>query len=103
MRRVDLKWSMTILTPRNFSTAVPRAILTALAIACAGQAAASPTEIVIEGENTFPENITSTRDGTIITGSVGSGGIFKAAPGFLMCAPYIRKAHGGRDAPAFRS
>jgi sugar lactone lactonase YvrE len=95
MRHFHLKMGLSILTRRNRTTALSRVILTALAIACAGQAAASPTEIVIEGANTFPENITSTRDGTIITGSVGSGGIFKAAPGATVATQWIAPGDNG--------
>lgn len=95
MRHFHLKTGMSLLTSWNLSTALPRVILTAFAIACAGQAAASPTEIVIEGTNTFPENITSTRDGTIIISSVGSGGIFKAPPGAAVATQWIAPGDNG--------
>lgn len=55
----------------------------------------SPKEIVIEGPRTFPENITSTADGTIITGSVGSGGVFKAAPGAAAATLWIAAGDNG--------
>ena len=95
MRHFHFKIGMSLLTPRKLSTALPWVILIALAVAFAGQAAATPTEIIIEGTNTFPENITSTRDGTIITGSVGSGGIFKAAPGATVATQWIAPGDNG--------
>lgn len=95
MGHLHRKRSMSISTHQKPATALPRAILTALVIGCTGHAAASPTEIVIEGTNTFPENITSTRDGTIITGSVGSGGIFKAAPGAAIATQWIAPGDNG--------
>ena len=57
-----------------------KAGVAALMLGCAAQASAPRTEITIGGQNAFPENITSTRDGTIIASSVGSGGVFKAGP-----------------------
>jgi sugar lactone lactonase YvrE len=95
MRHFHGKMGMSLLMSWNLSTALPRVILTAFAIACAGHAAASSTEIVIEGANTFPENITSTRDGTIITSSVGSGGIFKAPPGAAVATQWIAPGDNG--------
>lgn len=50
---------------------------------------------MIEGQRTFPENITSTNDGTIITGSVGSGGIFKADPGAAVATQWISPGNNG--------
>ncbi len=61
----------------------------------AGQAASTPTEIVIDGPKVFPESITSARDGTIITSSVGSGGIFKAAPGSTIATQWIAPGDNG--------
>jgi len=54
-----------------------------------------PTEIVIDGARSFPESITSTEDGTIITGSVGSGGIFRAAPGAAVATQWIAAGDNG--------
>lgn len=53
------------------------------------------TELVIDGPRTFPENITSTADGAIITGSVGSGGIFRAAPGAAVATQWIVAGDNG--------
>lgn len=61
----------------------------------AAQAAPPRAEIVIEGSKVFPENITSTRDGTVITGSVGSGGVFRAAPGATAATRWIAAGDNG--------
>lgn len=89
------KRSMSIPSHQKPAIALRRAVLIALLMGCGGQAAASPTEIVIEGTNVFPENITSTRDGTIITGSVGSGGIFRAAPGAPTATQWVAPGDNG--------
>lgn len=72
-----------------------RTAIAALALSCAAQAAVPRTELVIEGPRPFPESITSTRDGTIITSSVGSGGIFKAAPGAATATQWIAAGDNG--------
>lgn len=69
--------------------------IAALALGCAAPAVAPRTELVIDGPTTFPESITSTRDGTIITSSVGSGGIFKAAPGAATATQWIAPGDNG--------
>jgi sugar lactone lactonase YvrE len=46
-------------------------------LAVAAQAAA-PAEIVIPGEKIFPESLTSTKDGSVIIGSVGARTIWRA-------------------------
>lgn len=58
-------------------------------------AAPPRTEIVIDGPQAFPENITSLRDGTVITGSVGSGGILKAGPAEAIAAQWIAPGDNG--------
>src|SRR6185295_3374658 len=40
--------------------------------------AAAPAEIVIPGEKIFPESLTSTKDGSVIVGSVGAKTIWRA-------------------------
>jgi hypothetical protein len=44
-------------------------------------AAAPPPEIVIAGEQIFPESITSTPDGAVIFGSIGQHALYRAPPG----------------------
>ncbi|WP_157039807.1 SMP-30/gluconolactonase/LRE family protein [Aquincola tertiaricarbonis] len=74
-----------------------RATLIAAALTMYGSAGASPprAEIIIEGSRTFPENITSTGDGVLITGSVGSGGIFRAAAGASIMSQWIAPGDNG--------
>lgn len=47
----------------------------------ASSAAAIPPSIDLPGERMFPENVTSTADGTLYAGSLGSGGIIRIKPG----------------------
>lgn len=75
--------------------ALVSAAIAAGASGCAAQPAPSRSEIVIGGARSFPENITSTKDGTIITGSVGSGGIFRAAPGAAVATQWIAPGDNG--------
>ncbi len=72
-----------------------RMVLSALMLGCTAQASPRPSEIVIDGPATFPENITSTRDGAIITGSVGSGGILMAPPGASVATQWIAPGDNG--------
>lgn len=46
-------------------------------------------EILVAGERVFPESITSTADGTIIVGSMGTGNVFRAAPGKTIAEEWI--------------
>lgn len=68
----------------------------ALAILASGCAAQEPrTQIVIDGARAFPENITAARDGTIFTGSVGTGGVLRAAPGAVRATQWIAPGDNG--------
>lgn len=95
MGYLNLKEGILILTGWNPGSALPKTAFAALMLGCAAQAAASPTELIIDGPNTFPESITSTLDGTIITSSVGSGGIFRAAPGATIATQWIAPGADG--------
>ncbi|BBC73805.1 conserved hypothetical protein [Altererythrobacter sp. B11] len=55
----------------------------------AAPAPAVPQDIVIAGENVFPESITSDAAGNIYVGS-GHGTIYRAAPGADTAQPWIR-------------
>ncbi len=57
--------------------------------------AASPSEIRIPGTQIFPESITSSRDGTIYIGSVGTGQVFRVQPGRDTAEAFIAKGTGG--------
>ena len=61
-----------------------------LAAAASQALAAGPAEIVIPGEKLATESLTSTRDGTVYVGSVGTGQIFRARPGAATAEPFIK-------------
>jgi sugar lactone lactonase YvrE len=64
-----------------------------VASACVAEAA--PAEVAIPGERAFPENLTSTRDGTLYIGSISEGGVMRAAPGAASAEPWIAPGAGG--------
>ena len=53
---------------------------------------AAPASIDLPGDRVFPENITSTRDGTLYVGSLGFGGIIRIKPGAAKAELWIK--HG---------
>jgi sugar lactone lactonase YvrE len=55
----------------------------------------SPASIILPGTRLFPESLTSTSDGTVIIGSVGTGTIFRAAPGTVMAGVWIQPGTDG--------
>jgi hypothetical protein len=74
--------------------AVLLALIATLAAGCAQDSspvtrAGVPVAITIPGEQIFPESITSTRDGSVIIGSLGTHQIFRAAPGASTAASWI--------------
>src|SRR5580700_10360120 len=61
-------------------------------------ALAVPTSIGLPGDRVFPENITSTKDGTLYVGSLGSGGIIRIKPGAAKAEIWIKPgAFGSRS------
>jgi sugar lactone lactonase YvrE len=52
--------------------------------------AEGPAQISIPGDKTFPESITATADGTLIIGSLGEGGVWRAAPGASTAEIWIK-------------
>lgn len=60
-----------------------------------GPAMAAPAAITLPGDRAFPENLTSTRDGTLFVGSMAEGGIKRAAPGATTAEPWIAPGAGG--------
>ena len=60
-----------------------------LGAAINGALAAGPPEIVIPGEKLATESLTSSADGTVYIGSVGTGQIFRAKPGAATAEPFI--------------
>ena len=75
-----------------------KSIALAIAVLSASVAQAAPTEIVLTGERIFPESLTSTRDGTVIVGSMGGKGIFRAKPGAATAEPWIAPGTEGSQA-----
>src|SRR5882757_480416 len=64
----------------------------------ASNAFAAPASISLPGDRVFPENITSTRDGTLYVGSLGSGGIIRIKPGAAKAELWIKHgAFGSRS------
>jgi outer membrane protein assembly factor BamB len=64
----------------------------------ASNAFAAPASIILPGDRVFPENITSTKDGTLYVGSLGSGGIFRIKPGATKADLWIKPgAFGSRS------
>lgn len=59
------------------------------AIASLATAASPPEQITIPGQGIFPESMTSTKDGSVIFGSIGTRQIFKARPGAAEAQAWI--------------
>lgn len=70
---------------------VGAALLTAPALA-AGQAR---SEVAINDTEVRPENLTSSRDGTVYFGSMTKGTIYRALPGTAMAEPWILASTAG--------
>ncbi len=63
-----------------FLKRIQRCILAVPLVFAAAAASAAPESIALPGDRVFPESITSTRDGTLYTGSLASGGIVRIRP-----------------------
>ena len=70
-------------------------LATTLMALAAGLAAQSRTEITLPGTLVFPESITSTKDGTLIVGSMGRGYILRIAPGQPTAEEWIKSGTNG--------
>jgi sugar lactone lactonase YvrE len=74
-------------------------VVTGLALALIGSTAASAADKVQIGDKgIFPESLTSTADGTLIVGSIGTGQIYKAAPGAATADSWIAAVTDGPTA-----
>jgi len=71
------------------------ALLIAAALGGAALAQGRGAELVIAGDRVFPESITSTRDGALFTGSLGGGGVMRAAPGAATATAWIAPGRDG--------
>jgi streptogramin lyase len=56
---------------------------------------AAPASIGLPGDRVFPENITSTQDGTLYVGSLGSGGIIRIKRGAAKAELWIKPGSFG--------
>lgn len=70
-------------------------VLASLAIGCASVYTHDADRVLLNGTKLFPESITSTRDGTLIAGSIGEGSIFRAAPGAVTAERWIMPRTNG--------
>jgi sugar lactone lactonase YvrE len=73
----------------------PLCVAVALGAAAVTQASAPPAEILIPGERVFPESLTSTRNGTVIIGSIGARTIYRAKPGSATAEAWIQPGTDG--------
>ena len=74
-------------TPRNIRNSIVAIVaLTALASAVQAQTRA---EVTISDSAVTPENLTSSKDGTVYFGSTSKGTIYRAAPGAARAEPWI--------------
>ena len=67
----------------------------AVALAAGLSAAPAVTEITLPGTLVFPESITSTADGTLISGSLGHGNVLRIAPGKTEAEEWIKPGTAG--------
>jgi len=81
----------------GLATTVAATVAAAVAAtAPAGRAlAAGPAEIVVPGEKLATESLTSSSDGTVYVGSIGTGQIFRAKPGAATAEPFIKPKTNG--------
>jgi hypothetical protein len=68
------------------------------AVAASGAQAAAPAEITIPGEKLFTESLTSTKDGSVIIGSIGGKTIFRTKPGAATAEAWIQPGTEGLGA-----
>lgn len=73
-------------------------LATGLLLAALGGAAAAADKVQIGDRGIFPESLTSTADGTLIVGSVGTGQIYRAAPGATTALSWIAPVTDGPTA-----
>jgi hypothetical protein len=59
---------------------------------------AAQSPIALPGDRVFPENITSTQDGTLYVGSLGSGGVYRIRPRNSHAQLWIRPGAYGSNA-----
>jgi len=73
-------------------------VLAGLALAALSGTAVAADKVQIGDTGVFPESVTSTADGTLIVGSIGTGQIYKAAPGATTADSWIAAVTDGPTA-----
>lgn len=73
-------------------------LVSGLMLALMGTTAYAADKVQIGDKGVFPESITSTADGTLIAGSVGTGQIYRAAPGATTAEGWIAAVTDGPTA-----
>jgi hypothetical protein len=84
-----------IIASRRAGRAATLTLVAALVAGAPGAAKAAPAAITLPGDRAFPENLTSTQDGTLFVGSMAEGGIMRAAPGAAAAEPWIAPGADG--------
>ncbi|HYZ25248.1 MAG TPA: hypothetical protein VE690_24195 [Rhodopila sp.] len=82
---------------RRAALACVRDVAAACLVLCGVTAAAhadNRTEVTIPGDRAYPESITATSDGTLYTGSIPEGGIFRVRPGSTTAERWIAPGAG---------
>jgi hypothetical protein len=83
-------------TVRRVLGAVASSFGTSLVLAAGPPAApAPPAEISVPGTRIFPESLTSTPDGAVYIGSIGTGQVYRAKPGSATAEVFIPAGSGG--------
>ena len=70
-------------------------LIAGLALALLGGTAVAADKVQIGDKGVFPESLTSTADGTLIVGSIGTGQIYKAAAGATTADSWIAAVTDG--------
>ena len=80
---------MVSLAPNFLSVAL------AAMLAAGAAGAAETAQVALPSERAFPENLTSTRDGTLYVSSIAQGGIWRAAAGAAAAEPWLAPGADG--------
>jgi sugar lactone lactonase YvrE len=70
-------------------------LISGIALALLGGTSVAADKVQIGDTGVFPESLTSTADGTLIVGSIGTGQIYKAAPGAATADGWIAAVTDG--------
>lgn len=73
-------------------------LISGVALALMGSTAFAADKVQVGDKGVFPESLTSTADGTLIIGSIGTGEIFRAAPGATKAESWIGAVTDGPSA-----